>query len=93
MKTTTDTAAHDPRARVAKKNSLTAAMYAALADALDAAAGDAAVRVVLIQGDPAIFSAGMSKPSPSMSTQTITRLVRSRIALSVSARRRADIES
>ena len=44
--------------RVDKKNSLTAAMYAALADALDAAAGDAAVRVVLIQGDPAIFSAG-----------------------------------
>lgn len=44
--------------RVDKKNSLTTAMYAALADALEGAADDAAVRVVLIQGDPAIFSAG-----------------------------------
>ena len=44
--------------RVDKKNSLTAAMYATLADALDAAAHDAAVRVVVVQGDVAIFSAG-----------------------------------
>ena len=44
--------------RVDKKNSLTAAMYATLADALDAAAHDAAVRVVVFQGDVAIFSAG-----------------------------------
>jgi enoyl-CoA hydratase/carnithine racemase len=44
--------------RVDKKNSLTAAMYAALADALAGALDDAAVRAVLIQGDPAIFSAG-----------------------------------
>jgi enoyl-CoA hydratase/carnithine racemase len=44
--------------RVDKKNSLTAAMYAALADALEGAAADAAVRAVLIQGDPAVFSAG-----------------------------------
>jgi enoyl-CoA hydratase/carnithine racemase len=44
--------------RVDKKNSLTASMYAALADALDGAAADAAVRAVLIQGDPAVFSAG-----------------------------------
>ena len=44
--------------RVDKKNSLTAAMYAALADALESAAVDAAVRAVLIQGDPAVFSAG-----------------------------------
>jgi len=39
------------------------------------------------------FRVGRSNPSPSMSTQTITRLVRARIASSVSALRRADIES
>ncbi len=44
--------------RVEKKNSITAAMYAAMADALAQAEGDAAIRVVVIQGDPAIFSAG-----------------------------------
>ena len=44
--------------RVDKKNSITAAMYATLADALAQAAEDAAVRVVLIQGDATIFSAG-----------------------------------
>ncbi|MDH6592717.1 enoyl-CoA hydratase/carnithine racemase [Variovorax sp. TBS-050B] len=44
--------------RLDKKNSITSAMYAELADALAAAEGDAAVRCVLIQGDPTIFSAG-----------------------------------
>ena len=44
--------------RLARKNSITAAMYAALADALAQARDDAAVRVVLVQGDEAIFSAG-----------------------------------
>jgi len=44
--------------RVDKKNSITSAMYAALADALEQAKNDAAVRAVLIQGDPTIFSAG-----------------------------------
>jgi enoyl-CoA hydratase/carnithine racemase len=44
--------------RVEKKNSITVAMYAALADALAQAAGDAAVRVVLLQGDATVFSAG-----------------------------------
>ena len=44
--------------RVEKKNSLTAAMYGSLADALDSAARDAAVRVVVIQGHETIFSAG-----------------------------------
>lgn len=44
--------------RVDKKNSITSAMYAELADALAKAEGDAAVRCVLIQGDPTIFSAG-----------------------------------
>ena len=44
--------------RVEKKNSLTAAMYAELADQLEAGTQNAAVRVVLIQGDPTVFSAG-----------------------------------
>lgn len=44
--------------RPAKKNSITAAMYATLADALAAAEGDAAVRVVVLQGSATVFSAG-----------------------------------
>ncbi|SMB27790.1 Enoyl-CoA hydratase/isomerase [Sterolibacterium denitrificans] len=41
-----------------KKNALTSAMYTALADALDAAERDAAVRVIVIHGQPGIFTAG-----------------------------------
>ncbi|TDQ41367.1 enoyl-CoA hydratase [Tepidicella xavieri] len=44
--------------RLARKNSLTAAMYATLADALEQAATDTAVRVVVLQGDETVFSAG-----------------------------------
>lgn len=44
--------------RVARKNSITGAMYDALSAALGQASEDAAVRAVLIQGDPTIFSAG-----------------------------------
>ena len=44
--------------RADKKNSLTEAMYAALADMLAQAARDAAVRCVVFQGDMAVFSAG-----------------------------------
>ena len=44
--------------RVDKKNSLTVAMYAALADALAAATADAAVRCVVLQGHPTVFCAG-----------------------------------
>ena len=44
--------------RVDKNNSITAAMYSTLADALDQAKADAAVRVVLLQGDATVFSAG-----------------------------------
>lgn len=44
--------------RVEKKNSITSAMYAQLADAFEAAAQDPAARVVVLQGDAAIFSAG-----------------------------------
>ena len=41
-----------------KKNSITAAMYASLADALTAAEADPAVRVVVFQGNETTFSAG-----------------------------------
>ena len=45
-------------ARPEKKNALTVAMYAAMADALEAAHADAAVRAVLITGQPGIFTSG-----------------------------------
>ncbi len=44
--------------RPERKNSINTAMYAALADALDAAEQDAAVRVVVFQGHVSVFSAG-----------------------------------
>ncbi|WP_027015111.1 enoyl-CoA hydratase [Comamonas composti] len=44
--------------RVEKKNSLTEAMYASMADALTSAVDDAEVRCVVFQGDISIFSAG-----------------------------------
>jgi len=44
--------------RLERKNSLTAAMYAALADAIASARDDASVRVLLLQGHETVFSAG-----------------------------------
>jgi enoyl-CoA hydratase/carnithine racemase len=44
--------------RVDKKNSITADMYGAMADALQQAQADAATRVVVFQGHETIFSAG-----------------------------------
>jgi enoyl-CoA hydratase/carnithine racemase len=44
--------------RLDKKNSITSAMYGALADALAKAKDDAAIRVVVIQGHATLFSAG-----------------------------------
>jgi enoyl-CoA hydratase/carnithine racemase len=44
--------------RLERKNSITAAMYAKLADALEAAAADTLVRVVVFQGHETVFSAG-----------------------------------
>jgi enoyl-CoA hydratase/carnithine racemase len=41
-----------------KKNAITVAMYAAMADALESAAGDPTVRAVLIQGNDEMFTAG-----------------------------------
>ena len=45
-------------ARPEKKNAITAAMYAAMADGLVAAAVDPSVRVVMIQGSADCFTAG-----------------------------------
>jgi enoyl-CoA hydratase/carnithine racemase len=45
-------------ARPEKKNALTVQMYQAIAEALDAAREDAAVRAVLITGQPGIFCSG-----------------------------------
>ena len=45
-------------ARPEKKNSLTLAMYQEMADAIDAAQADAAVRAVLIAGQPGAFTSG-----------------------------------
>ena len=45
-------------ARPDKKNALTNAMYGALADAIEAAETDAAVRVLLIRGEGDMFTAG-----------------------------------
>ncbi len=44
--------------RLQRKNSLTAAMYGQLADALTEASADAKVRAVVIQGHETVFSAG-----------------------------------
>lgn len=44
--------------RLARKNSITSDMYAAMADAMQAATADAVIRVVVLQGDETIFSAG-----------------------------------
>lgn len=44
--------------RLAKKNAFTQAMYATLADAVQEAAQDAAVRVVVVQGHETVFSSG-----------------------------------
>lgn len=44
--------------RLERKNSITSAMYGAMADALATAAQDAAVRVVVLQGHETVFCAG-----------------------------------
>ena len=45
-------------ARPEKKNALTIAMYQVMADAINAAKADAAVRALLITGQPGIFTSG-----------------------------------
>lgn len=45
-------------ARPARKNALTVAMYEAMADAIDGAASEAAVRAVLLRGEGGTFTSG-----------------------------------
>ena len=45
-------------ARPEKKNALTRAMYAALADALEGAVDDPSIRVVVVRGSDGVFTAG-----------------------------------
>ena len=67
--------------RLDKKNSITSSMYAAMADALEAAHHDATVRAVVIQGHESIFSAGndigdfLNKP-PSTQDSPVFRFLR-----------------
>lgn len=67
--------------RVDKKNSITSVMYGAMADALESANHDAAVRAVVIQGHESIFSAGndigdfLNKP-PSTQDSPVFRFLR-----------------
>ena len=44
--------------RLPRKNSITSAMYGAMADAIEQAAADPAIRVAMIQGHETVFSAG-----------------------------------
>jgi enoyl-CoA hydratase/carnithine racemase len=44
--------------RLDRKNSITAAMYGAMAEALAAAGSDASIRVAVVQGHETVFSAG-----------------------------------
>lgn len=44
--------------RPEKKNALTGEMYTAMASALDAAEADNAVRVIVIHGQPGVFTSG-----------------------------------
>ena len=68
--------------RLERKNSITAAMYAALAEALTRAQEDAAVRVVLVQGHETVFCAGndigdfLNQP-PSAQDSPVFRFLRS----------------
>src|SRR5215210_3901314 len=45
-------------ARPERRNAITVAMYAALADAIESAAGDESVRVITIRGEGQDFAAG-----------------------------------
>jgi enoyl-CoA hydratase/carnithine racemase len=67
--------------RLDKKNSITSAMYAQLADGIEQAREDASVRVVVIQGHETIFSAGNDigdflKQPPSTQDSPVFRFLR-----------------
>ena len=72
-------------ARPEKKNALTMAMYSAMAEALSAANADAAVRAVLITGQPGCFTSGndledfMQRP-PQGEESPVTRFMQALLA-------------
>ncbi|HVK31968.1 MAG TPA: enoyl-CoA hydratase [Burkholderiaceae bacterium] len=73
-------------ARPEKKNALTVEMYQAMADAIDAAAADAAVRALLITGQPGIFTSGndlqdfLNRPRPNIGESPVFRFMHALIA-------------
>jgi enoyl-CoA hydratase/carnithine racemase len=73
-------------ARPEKKNALTVEMYQALADAVSAAAEDAAVRAILITGQPGIFTSGndlqdfLNRPRPNVGESPVFRFMHALIA-------------
>src|SRR6266850_356265 len=67
--------------RPERKNSITTAMYAALAEAMAAAEGDESLRVVVLQGNEGVFSAGNDlgdfiKPAPGGADAPVFRFIR-----------------
>jgi enoyl-CoA hydratase/carnithine racemase len=72
-------------ARPEKKNALTVEMYLAMADAIDAAGEDPAVRAVLITGQPGIFTSGndlqdfLNRPRPNIDESPTFRFMRALI--------------
>ena len=73
-------------ARPEKKNALTVEMYQAMADAINAAGVDKAVRALLITGQPGIFTSGndlqdfLTRPRPHVDESPVFRFMRALIA-------------
>jgi enoyl-CoA hydratase/carnithine racemase len=73
-------------ARPEKKNALTAEMYQAMADAVNAAAEDPKVRALLITGQPGVFTSGndlqdfLTRPRPNDGTAPVFSFMRALIA-------------
>ena len=69
-------------ARPEKKNALTVEMYQAMADAINAAGEDHAVRALLITGQPGIFTSGndlqdfLNRPRPNIDDSPVFRFIR-----------------
>ncbi len=68
-------------ARPEKKNALTVEMYQAMADAINAAGEDPAVRALLITGQPGIFTSGndlqdfLNRPRPNIDASPVFRFI------------------
>jgi enoyl-CoA hydratase/carnithine racemase len=73
-------------ARPEKKNAITVEMYQTMADALNAAGADAAVRCVLITGQPGIFTSGadlqdfLNRPRPNDASAPVFQFMRALLA-------------